>query len=108
MANNLKDFYNTRKSKKEINKGDIIFATIVSSDRDNIYLDIGLKSEGIVDKSEFKEEPVVGDRVSVLVKKAPNNEDSHFILSKKEAEEQKSWIEIQESYDNDYQITGNL
>ena len=106
MANKLQDFYDTNKNTKEIKKGEIIFATIVGSDRDNVYLDIGIKSETPVDRSEFKEEPKEGEKVSVLVKKAPSNEDSHFILSKKEAEEQKNWIEIQDSFDKNYQISG--
>ena len=101
-----KDFY--EKKQKNISKGDIIYGTIVSVGTDSVYVDIGRKEETEIDRREFDVDPKVGERMDFLVKGAPYNVDSPFILSKKEAQEMKNWNYIKDCFQNNYQISGSF
>lgn len=86
---------------------EIVTGTVVKISPDEVMVDVGGKSEGVIPKKElsFQRDPVVedivqvGDEISVMVIKMENSE-GHMVLSKKRAEQEKAMDELQEKYDN--------
>ena len=75
-------------------------------------MDIGFKSEGLVQAWEFMEEDgtmtiKVGDTVDVLVEDA-EDEDGRIVLSKEKAERLKIWDEISGAFDDDRAVEGTV
>jgi small subunit ribosomal protein S1 len=96
-------------SLKEFNEGSIIEGLVVAIRANDIVIDVGYKSEGIIPKNEFKkhEELSVGDKVEVLLERL---EDDHgmVVLSKQRAELQKNWDNILVNYNEGDIIEGTV
>jgi small subunit ribosomal protein S1 len=83
---------------KVFSEGDIIAGTVVKVDKDEVLLDIGYKSEGVIPARELsirygvKAEEVVkvGDEIDALVLQKEDKE-GRLILSKKRAQYERSW-----------------
>jgi small subunit ribosomal protein S1 len=90
---------------KTLKYGDVIDGVIMRLDRDEILVDIGSKSEGIVPSREFsslpaeeKEALAIGDNVLVFVVQ-PENQEGHAVVSIDRARQEKSWRKLQEIYE---------
>jgi small subunit ribosomal protein S1 len=89
---------NYDKTIKIFSEGDIIAGTVVKVDKDEVLLDIGYKSEGVIPARELsirygvKTEEVVkvGDEIDALVLQKEDKE-GRLILSKKRAMYERSW-----------------
>jgi small subunit ribosomal protein S1 len=99
---------------RKLQYGDTIDGKIMRVDRDSILVDIGGKSEGVVPAREMQsltpEERAalqVGNDVFVFV---INSEDQevHAILSIDKARQEKSWRQLERSYQNSEIITANV
>lgn len=83
---------------KVFSEGDIVAGTVVKVDKDEVLLDIGYKSEGVIPARELsirygvKAEDVVkvGDQIDALVLQKEDKE-GRLILSKKRAQYERSW-----------------
>lgn len=89
-------------------QGEITSGTIVSKSGDLVIVDIGFKSEGTIQISEFGRfaaDLKVGDKVDVLLEK---NEDAEgrVVLSKEKADKIRVWEDIAKKYKNDEIIDG--
>ncbi|ECH9476857.1 S1 RNA-binding domain-containing protein, partial [Salmonella enterica subsp. enterica] len=86
------------KTLKFFNDGDIIEGTIVKIDRDEVLLDVGYKTEGVIPSRELSikhdvdpnEVVAVGDQVEALVLQKEDKE-GRLILSKKRAQYERAW-----------------
>ncbi len=85
--------------------GDVMDGTIMRVDRDEILVDIGSKSEGIVPAKEFssltsneKQALSIGETVLIFVVQ-PENQEGHAVVSIDRARQEKSWRRLQESYE---------
>ena len=93
----------------KINKGDIIPVTIVAENDDDFLVDLGLKSEGSIHKSEFSngqipQELKPGATVKVFVKRTyPKIE-----LSYREVIEKDAWDKVEETFKNKKTISGKI
>ena len=78
------------------------------NDRD-VLIDIGFKSEGIIDRSEFTEEslPSIGDQVEVYLEHLEDS-SGNTILSKEKADFMLRWRSLNKAYDNEEIITGKI
>lgn len=90
---------------KTLKYGDVVDGTIMRIDRDELLIDIGSKSEGIVPSREFsslsseeKSALGVGDNVLVFVVQ-PENQEGHAVVSIDRARQEKSWRKLQEIYE---------
>lgn len=94
---------------KDIKVGEIIKGKIVSIQGDNIILDVGFKSEGTIDKSEFVagEEIKVGEEVEVVIESVEDQE-GNLVLSKKRADFLRVWNKVIESYNSGEVIKGKI
>src|SRR5271165_3244406 len=90
------------KTIKYFNDGDIVEGTIVKVDRDEVLLDIGYKTEGVIPSRELSikhdvdpnEVVSVGDEVEALVLQKEDKE-GRLILSKKRAQYERAWGTIE-------------
>jgi small subunit ribosomal protein S1 len=89
-------------SLKDFNEGDLVSGKIVRIDRDEVLLDIGYKSEGVIPSKELSirhdvdpsEEVKVGDEFEALVLQKEDKE-GRLILSKKRAQYERAWGRIE-------------
>jgi len=88
---------------RSVRRGETIEGTVVRVDQDEVLVDIGLKSEGVIPSREFfsdtEEQPPlqVGDKTLVYVMQ-PEGSEGHAILSLRRARLERSWREIEELY----------
>ncbi|HUG16283.1 MAG TPA: 30S ribosomal protein S1 [Thermomicrobiales bacterium] len=85
--------------------GDVIDGTIMHVDRDEILVDIGSKSEGVIPAREFsslnddeRDALDVGHALLVFVVQ-PENQDGHAVVSIDRARQEKSWRVLQEQFE---------
>jgi small subunit ribosomal protein S1 len=100
---------------KYFNDGDIVDGTIVKVDRDEVLLDIGYKTEGVIPSRELSikhdvdpsDVVNVGDKVEALVLQKEDKE-GRLILSKKRAQYERAWGTIERIKDEDGVVTGSV
>src|ERR1019366_460716 len=93
--------------------GDVVEGTIVKIDRDEVLLDIGFKSEGVIPARELSIRNDVnpadivsmGEHVEALVLQKEDKE-GRLILSKKRAQYEKAWTTIEQSKAKDEVVKG--
>src|SRR5438552_7023789 len=98
---------------KEFNDGDIVEGVIVRVDRDEVLLDIGYKTEGVIPSRELSikhdidpnEVVKVGDEVEALVLQKEDKE-GRLILSKKRAQYERAWGAIEGLREADEPVKG--
>jgi small subunit ribosomal protein S1 len=93
-------------------EGEIVKGTVVAVQRDNVIIDIGGKSEGIIALSEFSDaqgQATVkpGDSVDVYIE-SRENDDGLVTLSKEKADKMKVWDEISAACERDELIEGTI
>ncbi len=91
-------------------EGDVVKGIVLSIDEDNVQVDIGFKSEGLVPAWEFMNDDgtlaiKVGDQVDVLIETA-EDDDGRIVLSKEKAERLKIWDEISNAYEGNEPVEG--
>ncbi len=89
-------------------EGDIVKGTIVKVLKDEVYIDIGAKSEGVAPRSEFKEEELVpGKEVNVYID-ALDGRDGRTIVSKHKADFLLAWDKIKEAYQSNMTVEAKV
>ena len=97
----------------EFDDGDVIEGTVVKIDRDEVLLDIGFKSEGVIPARELSirndvdpaEIVSLGDHVEALVLQKEDKE-GRLVLSKKRAQYERAWTTIEEKKNNGEMVSG--
>ena len=100
---------------KYFNDGDIVEGTIVKVDRDEVLLDIGYKTEGVIPSRELSikhdvdpgDVVSVGDLVEALVL-TKEDKEGRLILSKKRAQYERAWGDIEKVKEEDGVVTGTV
>ena len=100
---------------KYFNDGDIVTGTVVKVDRDEVLLDIGYKTEGVIPSKELSikhdvdpfEVVSVGDEIEALVQQKEDKE-GRLILSKKRAQYERAWGTIEKIKESDGVVTGHV
>ena len=93
----------------DISEHELINGRVVGMNDRDVLIDIGFKSEGIIDRSEFTEEtlPSIGDQVEVYLEYLEDS-SGNTILSKEKADFMLRWKSLREAYDNEKIITGKV
>ena len=95
-----------------VKEGEIISGTVVAVQRDEVVIDIGGKSEGIIALSEFLDAQgqvsvKAGDKIDVFIE-SRENDDGLVTLSKEKADKMKVWDEISAACERDELIEGTI
>jgi len=100
---------------KNFDDGDLVEGVIVKVDRDEVLLDIGYKTEGVIPARELSirhdadpDQVVnVGDTIEALVL-TKEDKEGRLILSKKRAQYERAWGSIEKVKDEDGIVTGTV
>ncbi|MDP3011204.1 MAG: 30S ribosomal protein S1 [Candidatus Hydromicrobium sp.] len=98
-----------------LNDGDVVKGKVVKIDKDEVLVDVGFKSEGIIPRSELsirndvKPEDVlkVDDEIMIMVIQK-EDQDGRLILSKKRAEVEQNFDRIEKIYENGDIVEGDI
>ena len=91
---------------RTLKHGDVIEGAIMKVGRDELMVDIGAKTEGVVPSSELqsltqeeRDALQIGDTLLVSVVQPENNE-GHAVLSLDRARQERSWRDLQKQYES--------
>src|SRR4051794_14150529 len=96
-------------------EGDVVSGRVVRIDNDEVLVDIGYKSEGVIPSNELSirksidpnEEVSLGEEVDALVL-TKEDQDGRLILSKKRARFEKAWRRIEAAHENGDPVIGTV
>ncbi len=94
----------------QFKNGSIVEGTVSAVKDDEVFIDIGYKSEGVVPSSEFGEgaEVKVGDKVTVMLVQLENEKTGMVELSKRRADDKIRWEKILSRYTEGAIVTGTI
>ncbi|MGA0172066.1 MAG: 30S ribosomal protein S1 [Phycisphaerales bacterium] len=78
---------------QDFTPGSILKGKVIGFAGDDVVVEVGLKSEGLVDKGEFEELPAVGDEVEVLLEQV-EDASGGIVLSKRKADRIRGWEQL--------------
>ena len=94
---------------QDFKEGEIVSGKVMAVTRDDVIVDVGFKSEGIIPISEFPE-PVnvaVGEKLEVFLEAIENN-DGQLVLSKQKADFLRVWSNIREAHEAGDNVQGKV
>ena len=99
----------------DFDEGDLIDGTVVKIEHDEVLVDIGFKSEGVIPARELSirkdadpsEVVSLGDKLEALVLQK-EDKDGRLILSKKRAEYERAWIQVEDKFKAGEVVTGEV
>jgi small subunit ribosomal protein S1 len=98
-----------------INEGEVVHGTVVRVDKDEVLVDIGYKSEGVIPVAELSirrsvnpaDEVGIGDEIDALVL-TKEDAEGRLILSKKRARFEIAWKAIEQAAESGEPVTGKV
>lgn len=98
---------------KSLRQGEIVKGVVVHISQDEVMVDVGAKSEGIIpirelsccDVSSPQDIVKIGDEIEVCIIKAEDNEGK-LILSKEKADAEKAWDSLDEALNSEDMVKG--
>ena len=93
----------------DISENTLVEGRVVGMNDRDVLIDIGFKSEGIIDRSEFDKNdlPKIGDQVEVYLEYI-EDAGGNTILSKEKADFMRRWKELNDAFDNEKIIKGKI
>ena len=93
----------------DISEHSLIEGRVVGMNDRDVLIDIGFKSEGIIDRSEFKADdlPIIGDQVEVYLEFI-EDASGNTILSKEKADFMRRWKELKDAFESEKIIRGKI
>jgi len=93
----------------DIEEGEIVEGKVMGVTKEDVIVDVGFKSEGIIPIAEFPE-PInvkVGDEIEVYLD-AIEDQDGQLVLSKHKADFMRVWDRVKEAHDKKELIDGKI
>jgi small subunit ribosomal protein S1 len=98
-----------------INEGEVVHGKVVRVDKDEVLVDIGYKSEGVIPVAELSirrsinpaDEVSIGDEIDALVL-TKEDAEGRLILSKKRARFEIAWKQIESAYEKGDPVNGKV
>jgi len=114
-VNNIEEGMKDAVEVKAVRHGEIVTGTVVHVGLDEVMVDVGAKSEGIIPARELsccevtsiQDVVKVGDEIEVYVLKAEDNEGK-LILSKEKADAEKAWVKLEEALNTQEPVQGTV
>lgn len=100
---------------KTLHNGSVVKGSVIRVTDNEVFVNLGYKADGIIEKSEFsnesnidlKKEVAVGDEIEVFVIKV-NDGDGNVVLSRKRLEMSKGFEELEEAFNNKTVLKGKI
>lgn len=100
---------------KNLKSGEIVIGVVVQVNQDEVLVDVGAKSEGVIPLRELSNFSVdspqevvnVGDEIKVYVLKSEDNEGK-LILSKEKADAEEAWVRLEETMNEGEIVKGTV
>jgi len=98
-----------------LRRGSVISGTVVQVGDNEVLVDVGGKSEGVIPLNELSYRPFnhpaevvsVGQEIKVMVLR-PENEDGHPLLSKKRADRRMAWDRLEAAFASGEELRGEV
>ncbi len=89
-------------SLSEIHENQVIKGRVIGMNDHVIFIDIGFKSEGIINRDEFSEDdlPNIGDQIDIFLEYLEDRR-GNMVLSKEKADFMRRWEELKDLFDNE-------
>jgi small subunit ribosomal protein S1 len=95
------------KNLEQLEEGQLVTGTVIQVTEDQVFVDVGYKSEGKIPLSEFSEPPQIGDKtVVVLIMK--ENKRGEVIVSKQKADAKISWKNLKQAFQDHTPVEGKI
>ena len=90
----------------EISENQVLTGRVIGMNDKDILIDIGFKSEGLIDRSEFPQNalPQIGDQIEVYLEYLEDR-NGNLVLSKEKADFMRRWRDIREFYEKEIIFT---
>ena len=110
MSENFADLFEQSLSEIDMTPGAIVTGTIIDIDTDWVTVHAGLKSEGVIPRTQFLDEQgnlslEVGDEVKVALETVEDG-FGETRLSREKAKRAESWMELEAAYEKNDIVTG--
>lgn len=99
----------------ELRRNSLVTGEVVRVDEDEVFVDIGYKTEGIVSLRELTNDPTltpadvvsVGDKIDVVVLRTAD-ENGNPVLSKRRADSRKAWAAVKKAFADHEIVSGKV
>jgi small subunit ribosomal protein S1 len=95
------------KSLEQLEEGQLVDGVVIQVTPDQVFIDVGYKSEGKIPIAEFAEIPQIGDAVSVILI-AKENKHGEVIVSKQKADVKLFWKNLRQAFQDHAVVEGTI
>ncbi|MDR0878548.1 MAG: (d)CMP kinase, partial [Treponema sp.] len=95
------------KSLEQLEEGQLVDGNVIQVTPDQVFIDVGYKSEGKIPLAEFTEIPKIGDVVSVILV-AKENKHGEVIVSKQKADVKVFWKNLRQAFQDHTPLEGTI
>ena len=95
------------KSLEQLEEGQLVEGKVIQVTQDQVFIDVGYKSEGKIPIVEFSEIPNIGDSVSVILI-AKENKYGEVIVSKQKADAKLFWKNLRQAFADKKAVNGKV
>jgi small subunit ribosomal protein S1 len=93
------------KSLEQLEEGQLVDGSVIQVTPEQVFIDVGYKSEGKIPIAEFTEIPKIGDVVSVILI-AKENKHGEVIVSKQKADVKLFWKNLRQAFQDHTVVEG--
>lgn len=96
-------------SSPDVKEGEVVKGKVIGTAGQDVLVDVGFKSEGIIPLEEFGDAAAVhpGEEIDVLIE-ILEDQNGQLILSKQKADFLRVWDKIKEAHDGNQAVTGRV
>ncbi|MDR2516532.1 MAG: 30S ribosomal protein S1 [Spirochaetaceae bacterium] len=95
------------KTMEQLEEGQLVNGTVIQVTPDQVFIDVGYKSEGKIPIAEFETAPVVGDEVQVILV-TKENKYGEVIVSKQKADVKIFWKKLRQAFQDHSPVEGTI
>ncbi len=105
MQSELQEEY--LKSLDELEEGQLVEGTVIEIGPEQVFIDVGYKSEGKIPTDEFDEKPAIGDTVSVVLV-SKEGKGGQVVVSKRRADMMSFWKDLKNAFTEKEPVEGTF
>jgi len=95
------------KTLEQLEEGQLVEGDVVQVTADQVFIDVGYKSEGKIPIAEFSEIPQIGDKVAVILI-TKENKYGEVIVSKQKADAKLFWKNLRQAFADKKPVEGKV